>query len=261
MMKACCLLLAGVGLLGAQNLPRVDLHVHIHDDDNPAKSLTPAAAAAISKKVDVRFGILAEGGCHGDIHDDATLEEFLASTEGQPVYRGLQVYGFDWPKCLAAKNLKRLDYIAADALVFPDKSGKSVWLWLPGVKFDDPQDFMERYVDYTVKILAQPIQVWSNPTYLPESLKDHYDQLWTPARVKRVIDAAVANHVAIELNTHFQIPRADFVRKAKAAGAKFTFGSNAHVHGIGNISYALAIAKECGLTRSDIYVPGERAAK
>lgn len=261
MRKLLSLLLAAAGALAAQNLPRVDLHVHIHDDDHPSQSLTPAAAAAISQKLGVRFGILAEGGCHGDIHDDATLEEFINSTEGQPVYRGLQVYGFGWPNCLSQKNLKRLDYISADALVFPDKNGKSVWLWLPDVKFDDPQEFMERYVDFNVKVLSQPIQIWANPTYLPESLKAQYAKLWTPQRMKRVIDAAVAHHVAIEINSHFRVPSAAFIRRAKAAGAKFSFGSNEHVHGIGNIGYGLAMAKECGLTRSDIYVPGKRQLK
>lgn len=249
------------GLLTAQNLPRVDLHAHIHDEDHPAQSLTPAAVAALGKKLNVRFGILAEGGCGGDIHDNASLVEFIDSTAGQPVYRGLQVYGFDWPKCLSPENLKRLDYISADALVFPGKDGKDVLLWLPNVKFDDPQDFMERYVAYTVKVLSQPIQIWANPTYLPESLKSQYDQLWTPVRMQRVIDAAVANHVAIELNSHFRVPSAAFVRRAKAAGAKFSFGSNEHVHGIGNIDYGLAMAKQCGLTRSDIYVPTRRSAR
>lgn len=253
--------LAAAGALAAQNLPRIDLHVHIHDDANPAQSLTPAGAAAISQKLGVRFGILAEGGCGGEIHNDATLDEFINSTEGQPVYRGLQVYGFDWSKCLSQKNLSRLDYISADALVFPNGNGKSVWLWLPGVKFDDPQDFMERYVDFNVKILSQPIQIWANPTYLPESLKAQYDKLWTPQRMKRVIDAAVAQHVAIEINSHFRIPSAAFILQAKAAGAKFSFGSNEHVHGIGNIDYPQAVAKECGLTRSDIYVPGKRLGK
>ncbi len=255
------LLLAAASALAAQNLPRVDLHVHIDEETNSAKSITPAAAAAIAQKLGVQIGILAEGGCRGEIHDDATLEKFIDSTEGQPVYRGLQVYGFNWPTCLSQKNLSRLDYLSADALVFPDKSGKSVWLWLPGVKFDDPQDFMDRYVDFTVKILSQPIQIWSNPTYLPESLQSQYDTLWTPQRMKRVIDAVVAHHIAIELNARFRIPSATFIRKAKAAGAKFSFGSNAHIHGLGEIDFPLALAKECGLTRSDIYVPGRRLGK
>lgn len=255
------LLLSGVVAAAGDELPRVDLHVHIHDDEHPAQSLKPADAAALSKKMGVRFGVLGEGGCGGEIHDNQTLVEFLDSLEGLPVYRGLQIYGFDWPRCLSKENLARLDYLSADALVFPDGSGKSVWLWLPGVSFDDPQDFMERYVDYNVRVLSQPVQVWANPTYLPESLKSRYSELWTPERMDRVIRAAVDHNIAIEINAHFQIPSQDFIRRAKAAGAKFTFGSNRHVHGIGEIDYCLKTARECGLSKRDIWVPAPRAVK
>ena len=140
----------------AQQLPRVDLHVHIENDSNPADSLKPAQAAAISQQLGVRFGVLAEGGCRGDIHDNASLEAFLDSMKGQPMWAGLQVYGFDWQKCLSAANLARLDYISADALVMPDADGKNVLLWLPGVHFDDAEAFMDRYVDYNVRVLSQP---------------------------------------------------------------------------------------------------------
>jgi hypothetical protein len=244
--------------LAAGNLPRIDLHVHIHDEHDSSKSITPAEAAEVSRKLGVQFGVLGEGGCAGDIHDDQTLAEFLRGFEGVPLFKGLQVYGFDWARCLSKENLGRLDYIAADALVFPDRGGKNVWLWLPGVKFDDPQDFMQRYVEYNVKVLSQPIQIWANATYLPESLQSRYDELWTPERKKRVIDAAVKNGVAIEINSRFRVPSPGFVRLAKAAGAKFTFGSNGHIKGIGDISYGLDIAKQCGLTKSDIWVPPVR---
>jgi len=142
-----------------------------------------------------------------------------------PLWRGLQVYGFGWQNCLSKQVRDQLDYIAADALVFPDQNGKGIWLWVPGVTFADPEDFMTRYVDFNVRVLSQPIQIWANPTYLPESLKAKYDALWTPERMKRVIDAAVKNNVAIEINAHFQIPSAKFIRHAKAAGAKISFGS------------------------------------
>jgi hypothetical protein len=245
-------------LAAADDLPRVDLHVHIDSDVDPSKSLKPSEAAALSEKLGVKFGVLGEGGCRGDIHDNATLARFIDSLAGLPVYRGLQVYGFDWPRCLSKENLNRLDYIAADALIFPDRSGKSIRLWLPGVRFDDPQQFMDDYVDYTVRILSQPIQVWANPTYLPDSLRSEYDTLWSQQRMRRVIDAAVKNHVAIEINSRFRIPSAAFVRLAKASGAKFTFGSNHHVEGIGDIEYSLQTARDCELKKSDIWLPPRR---
>jgi hypothetical protein len=243
--------------LTADDLPRIDLHVHLHDDED-GKTMTPAEALPLSRRLGVQFGVLGEGGCGGDIRDNATLAEFLRGFEGVAMYRGLQVYGFDWTRCLSEEGRRRLDYLAADALIFPDREGKSVRLWLPGVRFDDPQDFMERYVAFNVRVLSQPIQVWANPTFLPEILQPRYDELWTPVRMRRLIDAAVANGVAIELNSRYRIPSAGFVRLAKAAGAKFTFGSNGHVKGIGDISYGLEIARQCGLTKSDIWVPAAR---
>jgi histidinol phosphatase-like PHP family hydrolase len=114
---------------------------------------------------------------------------------------------------------------------------------------------MNRYVDYNLRVLGQPIQVWANPTYLPESLQSRYDELWTPERMDKVIAAAVNNNVAIEINAHFRIPSTAFIRRAKAAGAKFSIGSNRHVNGIGEIDYCLRTARECGLTAKDIYLP------
>jgi len=71
----------------------------------------------------------------------------------------------------------------------------------------------------------------------------------------RLIEAAVKNHVAIEINARFQIPSAAFIRRAKAAGARFSIGSNRHVKGIGEIDYCLRMARECKLTAKDIFVP------
>jgi hypothetical protein len=249
-----CLAVMGAYLLAAGDLPRVDLHAHIDGETARDKSMKPAEATAVSRKLGVRLGVLGEGGCAGEIHNDRTLEAFLDRLAGEPVWRGLQVYGFDWQRCLSKANLDRLDYIAADALIFPQADGKNVWLWLPGVQFPDPQDFMERYVEHNLRVLSQPIQIWANPTYLPESLKTRY-ALWTKERMDRLIAAAVRNGVAIEINAHFQIPSVTFIRRAKAAGAKFSIGSNRHVDGIGEIEYCLRTARECGLTGKDFYIP------
>jgi len=249
-----CSLFTIACLTGADDLPRVDLHAHIHGETPKDKDMTPAEATAISRKLGVRLGILGEGGCAGEIHDDQTLVAFLDSLADQPVWRGLQVYGFDWQRCLSKANLDRLDYIATDALIFP-QGGKNIWLWLPGVKFPNPQEFMDQYVEYNLRVLAEPVQVWANPTYLPESLQADYDTLWTAVRMDRLIHAAVKNRVAIEINAHFQIPSAAFIKRAKAAGARFSIGSNRHVEGIGEIDYCLRKARECGLSAKDIFVP------
>jgi hypothetical protein len=137
------------------DLPREDLHVHIHGDSEAAKSMTPAEAAALSKKLGVRFGILGEGGCNGEIHDNQALRAFIDGLEGQPVWRGMQVYGFDWNQCLSRENLARLDYIAADALILPQPDGTAIRIWRPGVHFDDEREFMERYIQHNLRVLSQ----------------------------------------------------------------------------------------------------------
>jgi len=246
--------IAAACLRGGDGLPRVDLHAHIDGESPKDRSIKPAEASAISRRLGVRLGVLGEGGCGGEIHDDATLAAFVDSLEGQPMWRGMQVYGFGWRDCLSAANLKRLDYIAADAMVFP-QDGKNVFLWHAGVQFADAEEFMNRYVEHNVRVLSQPIQVWANPTYLPESLQSRYDALWTPARMDRVIAAAVKNGVAIEINAKYHIPSGAFIRRAKAAGAKFSIGSNAHVKGIGEIDWCLRTARECGLTMKDFFLP------
>ncbi len=259
-MSSTILLFTLAAAMAADDLPRVDLHVHLDAEAATGGSMTPADAASLSRKLGIKFGVLGEGGCAGDIRDDRTLGDFLRGFEGVALYRGLQVYGFDWARCLSKDLRGRLDYIAADALVFPDRNGKRILLWLAGVRFEDPQDFMDRYVDFNVKVLSQPIQVWTNPTFLPESLQSRYDELWTAERMDRVIGAAVKNGVAIELNSRYRIPSVAFVRRAMAAGAKFTFGSNGHVKGIGDISYGLDVAKQCGLKKNDFWLPRERPA-
>jgi hypothetical protein len=248
-------------VLAADDLPRVDLHVHLDSEQNPTVAIKPSEAADLSRKLGVRLGVLGEGGCVGEIHDDKTLRAFLDGFAGVELFRGLQIYGFDWPRCFSKDNLAQLDYIAADALVFPDRNGKSVRLWLPGVEFADPQDFMDRYVEFNVKVLAQPIQIWANATFLPISLQSRYEELWSDARMERVIGAAVRNGIAIEINARYRIPSARFIRKAKAAGAKFSFGSNAHIRGMGEIGYCLDTARSCGLSGKDIWLPSSKVRR
>jgi histidinol phosphatase-like PHP family hydrolase len=208
-----------------------------------------------SQKLGIKLGVTGEGGDNWGLKDDATLQEFLKQIAGKPVYKGLQVYGLGWEKRYSTKVLTQLDYIAADALMFPDKNGRIVALWGGNVTFPDPQDFMERYVDFNVKVLNQPINIWSNPTYLPDSLKSRSQELWTKARMLKVIEAAAKNQVVIELNSKYNIPSREFILLAKQAGCRFSMGSNRHDDEPGNLDYAIRMYKGCGLAPKDMYKP------
>ncbi len=231
------------------NPPLVDLHFHWEGKADLDRLVADAAAQG------VKLGITGEGGAGWGLSDDASLARFLGRLEGKPVFRGLQVYTLDWPRRYSPATLAGLDYVAADALLFPDREGKVIALWNPEVVFPDPQDFMDRYVAYNLKVLSGPINIWSNPTYLPESLQARYDELWTPARADALISAAVTNQVAIEINSRYRIPSASLIRRARQAGARFTFGSNRHDDEPGDLEYCVRMYRECGLTAEDLYLP------
>jgi histidinol phosphatase-like PHP family hydrolase len=233
----------------AQKPQITDLHFHWEGKASLDKLIEQSAVQG------VKLGITGEGGATWGLSGDESLAAFLAKLNGKPVYRGLQVYARDWPKRYSGQVLAGLDYIAADALLFPDRDGRTVALWNPDVSFPDAQDFMERYMAYNLQVLAEPINIWSNPTYLPESLQTQYDRLWTPARMRKLIEAAVKNQVAVEINSKYNIPGLAFLKMAKQLGAKFSFGSNRHDDEAGNLDYCLKMYHELGLAPADLYVP------
>lgn len=246
-----------------KELPKMDLHFHLNFE---GQSLADAdkvyeKVAMRSKQTGVTFGI-AEEFVNDDIKlNDSLVLDRIKLAKKNSLYLALQVSRRDWQNIFSNEVLKKVDYILADALIFPDKDGNIMHIWYSNIQLGEPQAFMDRYVAHTLKILAEPVNIWANPTFLPEALRSRYDELWTDARMKTLIDAAIKNNVAIEINSIFQIPNARFIKMAKAAGAHFTFGSNTHGLGAGDIAWSLKIAEECGLTRNDFFIPKSDLAK
>jgi histidinol phosphatase-like PHP family hydrolase len=114
---------------------------------------------------------------------------------------------------------------------------------------------MEMYVKRIQGVMREPIDIYANATFLPDQIAPEYDVLWTQERMKKVIDAAVANDVAIEINNRYKIPNATFIKMAKAAGAKFSFGTNNAGAELGRLEYPIQMVKQCGLVWQDIFVP------
>jgi histidinol phosphatase-like PHP family hydrolase len=243
------------------DLPLVDYHVHLDD------VVTLDKAIALSQQRGVKFGIVEHAGTKGHnyphlLSTDDDLERYLAMLAGKPVLRGIQAEGLDWMTCFSKELIAQLDYALSDALTFPEKDGRQVELWRPGVKIDDVQDFMDRYTDFHVQVIArEPLDILANPTFLPIQLAKDYDALWTPTRMQRIIDAAVEHGVAIEITAGARLPSLAFLRLAKRAGAKFSFGSNIHGLDVGNLDYSLKMAKALGLKRADLFAPAPPGQK
>lgn len=245
--------------MNSQNteLPKMDLHFHLNYE---GQSLANAAlvyekASTLSKERGVIFGIAEEFVNDNIKINDSLILDRITLAKKNSLYLALQVSRRDWLNIFSKEVLKNVDYILADAMIFPDKNGRMMRIWVPNTQLGEPQEFMEFYVAHNLKVLAEPVNIWANPTYLPDALKSRYDELWTDARMKSLIDAAIKNNVAIEINSTFKIPNAKFIKMAKAAGAHFTFGSNTHGLGAGDITWSINMAKECGLTRDDFFIP------
>ncbi len=74
-----------------------------------------------------------------------------------------------------------------------------------------------------------------------------------------MLDAAIANHVAIEINGALKLPAEAFVRKAKAAGATFTLGQCALDTPAAD--YCFGLREAVGLSWRDMYEPGHQPTR
>jgi len=243
-------------------VPRVDYHAHL------GGPVTVDRAVAISKERGVKFGLLQHAGLKDNIYaglvgNDEELDAWIRSLEGKPVFKGVQAERTDWMRAFSKPTVAKLDYVLSDALTIPDKSGRWVEIWTPEFHCDDAQDFMDRYADFHLEVMAkEPIDILANPTFLPESLEPDYDRLWTEKRMRKVIDAAARHHVAIEINSRYRVPRQPFLEMAQAAGLKFSFGSNSHsADTIGNIDYGVAMYQKLGLKLDQFFHPAPPGRK
>ena len=237
--------------LQAANFPLMNLHVHLKG------GLTLEQALETSRATGIGYGIAINLGYGFPTTNDAALLAYLDSFKGQPCFVGMQAEGREWVKLVSKEVVAKFDYVFTDSMTWTDNRGKRMRLWIPAeVDIPDKQEFMETLVDRTVRIFeTEPIDIYVNPTYLPADIVGEYDTLWTPERMQRVVDAAVKNGVAIEINGKSRLPRPAFLKLARAAGAKFSFGTNNRDPDIGDLQYCLDMARELNLTWTDMFVP------
>ncbi|MBN1125118.1 MAG: hypothetical protein JXA82_08925 [Sedimentisphaerales bacterium] len=240
------------GTTGDPKVEIVDYHVHLKG------GLTIDDALAISQATGVKFGIAQNCGKGFPVTDDAGLLEYVKSMRGKGVYVAMQAEGREWVTMFSPQAIARCDYVFTDSMTWRDDKGRRMRLWVPNEVFvDDKQQFMDMLVERTVWILEnEPIDIYVNPTYLPAVIAEEYESLWTEERMDRVIEAALNNGVAIEINTRFKLPSERFIRRAKEAGATFSCGTNnGGVNDLGDWSYCEQMIHRCGLTAEDMFCP------
>lgn len=239
--------------LAESNFPMVDLHVHLKG------GLSLDKAAANARLYGFTYGYAVNCGLGMGLEDNDQVNEYLAGF-GLPnnSWHAMQAEGREWQELFSTDVIGKFDYVFTDAMTWTNKDGKRMRLWIPGeTEVGDPEDFMDQLVKNIVRILDnEPVQIYVNPTYLPDQISDRYDELWTEDRMDRVIGALVRNQVALEINNRYRIPGPAFIKRAKEAGVRFTFGTNnAGRDDLGRMEYALKMVVECGLAPTNMWLP------
>jgi hypothetical protein len=237
-------------------LPKADLHVHL------SKEVTFERLVELSRRGGFDVGLVEHPGPrYSRMTDDVALNAYLDRAAGCGFYKGLQPVDPGWRRQFGKAALARLDYVLMDALEIPDGKGGHYILWRDDFAVDDENAFMERYVAFYLRILdEEKLDILASPTFLPKCVRERYDELWTDARVERVVRAAIRNDVALEINSMYRIPNRRVVSAAKQLGAKFSFGTNGRTTGeIGALDYSFETALACGLSSANIFLPaGDR---
>ena len=240
--------------LGARNIPMVDYHVHLKT------GLTVEQALAKSRRDGIGYGIAANCGKGNPVQTNEGARRFLDSLKGQPVFIAMQAEGREWTQMFSRATAALFDYVFTDSMTWTDNRGKRMRLWMPNEvgTIADPQEFMDTLVDRAVGILdGEPVDIYVNPTFLPDAIAKDYDRLWTEERMTKVVAALARNQVAMEINNRYRLPSAAFLKMAKAAGCKFSFGTNnAGSADLGRCEYGLEMVEECKLGWQDFFAPG-----
>lgn len=205
----------------------------------------------------INYGLAPNCGLHFPVTDDVSLAAYMDTVRGQPIFRGMQAEGREWITLFSPEAVAKFDYVFTDAMTFTDYKGRRNRIWIKEeVWVDDKQQFMDQMVGKIEAIMAQePVDIYVNPTVLPDELMPEHAQLWTPERMARVIRVLADNGIALEINARYKTPSAEMIRMAKAAGVKFTFGTNNTGRDLGRLEYCFQMIEECGLTANDIFMP------
>jgi len=239
--------------LSNDNFPLIDSHVHLKN------GMTMEVALKNARKYGFTYGMALNCGLDMGFETNDSLENFLASYK-KPVstFLAMQAEGREWLDIFSKETIAKFDYVFTDAMTWTNTNGKRMRLWLPEeTEIGDPNNFMDQLVNQIENIINnEPIDIYVNASYIPDDLKSQYHELWTEKRMDRVIKALTDNNVAMEINDRRKIPSAVFIKRAKQAGVKFTFGTNnAGSDDLGRLEYSIAMVKECDLKPSDFWIP------
>ena len=243
-------------MLGAHNYPVVDYHSHLK------LGLTLDQLLEHSRATGIFYGVAVNCGKGFTVQDEASAREFVDGLMGKPCFAAMQAEGREWTQMFDRATVSLFDYVFTDSMTWTDNRGRRMRTWIADEvgAIPDPQEFMDTLVDRATGILSrEPIDIYANPTFLPDQIAKDYDKLWTDERIRKVLKAAKAGDVAIELNNRYRLPSEKFVKMAKEEGLKFSFGTNnAGPQDVRRCEYGIEMVKAAKLRWQDFFVPRDK---
>jgi len=210
-------MLRQVAQLKAKGLPLTDYHIHIRGGMTHEKALDWA------QKTGIRSGVLENHGREWPLSDNDKLKAFIEDAQRFPeLLTGIQVNDRDWFRTVDPALRAKLDFILSDTMIM---DGQRLWFERE-YEIADENAWLERYFSHCMTVVNEPITILANPTYLPNKIVHRYDDFWTEARMSQLIDAAVKNNIALEIQSGTNFPNKKFIELAIQKGAKITIGRN-----------------------------------
>ena len=210
-------MLAQVARLKAKAVPLTDYHIHIRG------GMTPDKAFDWAQKTGIRSGVLENHGREWPLSENDKLKAFIDDARRFPeLLIGIQVNDRDWFRTIDPALRTKLDFVLADTMIL---DGQRLWLERD-YEIADENVWLERYFAHCMTVVSEPITILANPTYLPEKMVHRYDDFWSEERMVKLINVAIKNNVALEIQSDTKFPNKKFIELALAKGAKITIGRN-----------------------------------
>jgi histidinol phosphatase-like PHP family hydrolase len=250
------------GGLGTQ-----DLHAHTTFSDG---QLPLARVVELAAERGVAIGIsdhVSKRNPAQFVATDAELAHYLAALDAAPVFRAAEFCWCDsfWSE-IPDELMRRFDYRIGSnhGFMLPDGTMASPW-WqaLPAPWSGQPERLMELLVETLCQMVrTMPIEIAAHSTLLPPALLALEGDVlawWTEEREERYVAALVESGVALEISNRYRLPHSRLLGRAKAAGARFSLGSDGHTEAqIARLDWALEAARSAGITDADLFVAERR---
>ncbi|MDI6740697.1 MAG: PHP domain-containing protein [Candidatus Edwardsbacteria bacterium] len=232
-----------------------DLHTHSIFSDGKA---TLDQIVSISRSKGMNVGVANHcGPTTFQIGGDAGFERYFRALSAQPVYRSAEL-DLGREIRVSLDNLQRCDYLIGGVHSLGERDFFDSSL----TDFDVPAllDRMLSVIEKKARIYS--FDILAHPGLLPVNLRPRHGESFDTRWDERLIGLALECGFALEISSRWQLPPASTVRRARQAGVKISFGSDAHrPEQVCRLDHCLAVARECGLRDGDLFRPARQLAE